>query len=267
MNTAINISQITSLVHQTSSIIMSETDRHDITVKGLADFVTKVDTGVQNFLQDALQKEYPEIQFMGEEEHLHQIDPSRPAWILDPIDGTTNLIYDYRQSAVSLGYYENGQIMAAVIYNPFSKETFTAMRGEGAFLNGRPIHTSSKTTLQDSLISIGTSPYNKEMAPVNFRIFQDIFMRSLDIRRSGSAALDLAYVACGRIDGYFERNLKPWDFAAGALLVEEAGGCAATFRSARIDFLKNQDILATNGQIQKELRGRILHFSDSGNFS
>ncbi len=100
---------------------------------------------------------------MGEENHLHQIDPARPAWILDPIDGTTNLIYDYQQSAVSLGYYDGEQIMAAVIYNPFSEETFSAIRGEGAFLNDTPVNVSKKTVLSDSLISIGTSPYDKEL--------------------------------------------------------------------------------------------------------
>ncbi|MCD8218597.1 MAG: inositol monophosphatase [Clostridiales bacterium] len=258
MNNIININEIIDLVHQTKPVIMNETARQNITVKGPADFVTRVDTEVQYFLRDALAEAYPKVQFMGEENHLHQIDPARPAWILDPIDGTTNLIYDYRQSAVSLGYYDEGQIMAAVIYNPFSEETFSAVRGEGAFLNNIPIHASKKTALSDSLVSIGTSPYEKDLAPVNFKIFQDVFTHSLDIRRSGSAALDLAYVACGRIDGYFERNLKPWDYAAGTLLVEEADGHAATFRSDQIDFLRNQDILATNGKIQKELRERIL---------
>ncbi len=232
---------------------MNESDRHSITVKGAADFVTKVDTEVQHFLKEALRDLSPEVQFMGEEEHLHQVDPSRPAWILDPIDGTTNLICDYRQSAVSLGYYENGRIEAGVIYNPFSGETFHAVRGQGSFLNGNRIHVSEKTALRDSLISIGTSPYDKELAPANFRVFQKVFEHSLDIRRSGSAALDLAYVACGRTDGYFERNLKPWDFAAGTLLVEEAGGCVTTVRMGPLDFLKNQDILATNGSIHEEL--------------
>ncbi|MCD8045606.1 MAG: inositol monophosphatase [Clostridiales bacterium] len=253
----VNIQQIIDLVHQTRPIIMNENSRQDITVKGLADFVTKVDTQVQDFLRGALCEAYPDVQFMGEEEHLHQVDPNRPAWILDPIDGTTNLIYDYRHSAVSLGYYEDGRIDAAVLYNPFSGETFHAVRGQGAFLNGLPIHVSGKSALRDSLIAVGTSPYNKEFASVNFRIFQEVYEQSLDIRRGGSAALDLAYVACGRLDGYFERNLKPWDFAAGALLVEEAGGCAGTFEQDRIDFLKNQDVLGTNGQIQGELKALI----------
>lgn len=252
-----NINQITDLVHQTRPLILDTRMAQDITVKGRADFVTKVDTSVQHFLQKHLHELYPDVQFMGEEEHMNHIDLKYPAWILDPIDGTTNLIYDYRQSAVSLGYYENNTIAASVIYNPFTDETFSAVRGNGAFLNGQPIHVTKKATLSESLISIGTTPYSKSMAPQNFKIFQKVFEKSLDIRRSGSAALDLAYVACGRIDGYFERDLKPWDFAAGTLIVEEAGGCVTTYTSASIDFSKNQDILSSNGHIHQELRNVI----------
>lgn len=250
----IDINKIIELIHSTKSLIMNESMSHDITVKGLADFVTRVDTSVQHYLQKELCKLYPEVQFMGEEDHMQNVDFSKPVWILDPIDGTTNLIYGYHHSAVSLGYYDHGQICAGVIYNPFSGETFHAVRGQGAYLNNTQIHVTNHVLLKDSLIAIGTSPYRKELAPGNFKIFQTVYEKSLDIRRSGSAALDLAYVACGRLDGYFERDLKPWDFAAGALIVEEAGGQVSDYTLCQLDFSKNQDVVATNGQIQKELQ-------------
>lgn len=248
-----NPDKIIQLVHETRPLIMDTENTHKITIKGQADFVTRVDTSVQQFIQKALAGLYPDIQFIGEEDHMNTIDPSRPAWILDPIDGTTNLIYDFQHSAVSLGYYENGRIQLGVVYNPFTEETFHAVRDQGAYLNGHPIHCNPTEHMADSLISIGTSPYDREMAAQNFKVFQKIFEHSLDIRRTGSAALDLSYVACGRLDGYIERNLKPWDFAAGALILEEAGGKITNYQKQPVDYCKNQDILASNGHIHDEI--------------
>ena len=226
--------QVIELVHSVKPFFMDRAMSHDVTVKGLADFVTRADTSVQSRLFGELSKQYPGIQLMGEEDHMQAVDFSKPMWILDPIDGTTNLIYSYCHSAVSLGYYENKKIGAAVIYNPFTEETFHAVRGP-----------------------IGTSPYDKEMTEDNFRVFKEIFRRSLDIRRSGSAALDLAYLACGRVDGFLERNLKPWDFSAGALLVEEAGGQVTDYSLMPLDYSKNQDILASNGKIHEEFQKEV----------
>ena len=230
----------------------TENSRH-VTVKGPADFVTMVDTNVQNFLKEALNNLTPQVQFMGEENHMNSIDPAQPSWILDPIDGTTNLIYGYRHSAVSLAYYDGKQATMGVIYNPFTEETFYAVKGCGAFLNDSPIHVTDHPVLAQSLISIGTSPYNKELAPNNFHIFLRLFQNSLDIRRSGSAALDLAYVACGRLDGYIEKNLKPWDFAAGAVILSEAGGRITDYHGNPLNYCQNQDIIASNRHIHPEL--------------
>ncbi len=244
---------IIQLVHQAKPLIMDLENAHKITVKGQADFVTQVDTSVQSFIRTALAKLTPDVQFMGEEEHKNTIDPSRPAWILDPIDGTTNLIYDFHHSAVSLAYYENGQIHFGVVYNPFTEETFHGIRGAGAFLNEKAIHVNDEKTLSNSLIAIGTSPYDREMAADNFQIFQRVFEHTLDIRRTGAASLDLAYTACGRLDGYIERNLKPWDFSAGAVILEEAGGRITDYNGNPVDYCKNQDILATAGAIHESL--------------
>ena len=247
------LKEIIQLVHHTRPLIMDQNKASDITVKGPADFVTQVDLSVQNFLRKALLEKYPQIQFMGEEDHLNTMDPEKPAWILDPIDGTTNLIYDFHHSAVSLGYYENHQIQMGVVYNPFTEETFWAKRGEGAFLNEQPICVRPTAALDNSLISIGTSPYDKDMAEENFHLFKTLFLKSLDIRRTGAASLDLAYTACGRLDGYLERNLKPWDFAAGAVILEEAGGIITTYDGSPVNYCKNQDILAGCPSIHPQL--------------
>lgn len=175
-----------------------------IKVKGPADYVTQVDTDIQRFLAEELSRLTPDIQFLGEEEGLHKMTGDT-YWILDPIDGTTNLIHDYQHSVVSLGLYEKGEIVLGIIYDPFREDVYHAQKGKGSFLNGKPIHVSDAGTLGETIISIGTSPYDKELAEKNFRCFQKIFEQSQDIRRSGSAALDLAYVACGRTGGFLKR--------------------------------------------------------------
>ena len=248
-----DIQTLIRLVHETRPLITETENSKNITVKGYADFVTKVDTSVQDFLRKKLCDLAPQVQFMGEEEHMDHIDTTKPSWILDPIDGTTNLIFDYHHSAVSLAYYDGSRIHMGIVYNPFSRETFYAVRGEGAWLDGRPIHVTDHEHLDQSLISIGTSPYDRELAKDNFRIFLNVFEKSLDIRRSGSAALDLSYVACGRLDGFLEKNLKPWDFAAGSVILEEAGGQITDYEGKPLDFCKNQNIVSSNSSIHASL--------------
>ena len=179
-------------------------------------------------------------------------------WILDPVDGTTNLIHDFRASALSLALWQDGDIRMGLVYQPYTEEMFTAVRGEGAFLNGVPIRVSAEDKLSNSLLSIGTSPYHKELADANFKKFAQVFKRCADIRRMGSAALELAYTACGRLDGFFERGLKPWDFGAGVLLVEEAGGQVTDFSGRPIDKTKPADILASNGRIGGQIREALV---------
>lgn len=245
--------ELEKLIKSTREIILNDEARKSITVKGKADFVTQVDTSVQKYLKDKLLKMYPDIQFMGEEGEKEKIDFSKPVWILDPIDGTTNLIHDFKMSAVSLGLVDNGEAVKGIIYNPFHDEFFCGEKGKGAFLNGEKIHVTDAPTLEQSLIAVGTSPYNKEMADKNFEIIKELYIKSEDIRRTGSCAMDMAYVACGRIDGFFERNLKPWDYAAGCVIISEAGGCVTDLLGGKIRFDKNCDILAGNGKINNEL--------------
>lgn len=245
--------KLIDLIKSTKTFITDNTLRSAVTEKGVADFVTKVDTSIQAYLKAELFKLYPDIQFMGEEGGNSEIDFSKKVWILDPVDGTTNLIHDFKMSAVSLGLIDNGEPVLGIIYNPFSEELFCAEKGKGAFLNGEKISVSTENQLIKSLVAFGTSPYEKDLADVNFDILKRVYLHTSDIRRGGSAALDLAYVACGRADAYFERNLKPWDYCAGICVLNEAGGKVSDMHGGKICFDRNSDMLATNSLLHNEL--------------
>ena len=248
-----DIRDVMDLVRQAKVFVQNRDMAEHIKVKGPADYVTQVDTNIQNFLSEKLHELAPDIQFLGEEEGLHAMSGDT-FWILDPIDGTTNLIHDYQHSTISLGLYDKGEIVMGIIYDPFREEIFHAEKGKGSFRNGEPIHVAAAETLGDTIISIGTAPYQKELAHENFQKFERIFTKCQDIRRTGSAAMDLAYAACGRTGGFFEARLQPWDFAAGMLLVEEAGGKVTRFDGSRINPTEPGEILATNGKLHEELQ-------------
>lgn len=196
----------------------------EISEKGPADYVTAVDIRVQNMIFEKLSRSDPAVQFLGEEKDNRKIDPWGKIWILDPVDGTTNLMHDFQHSVISLAYQEGGAVQFGIVYNPFSRELFSGKKGSGAFLNNRRIAVSNVRSLSKSLIGVGTAPGCREDADRTFARMRRIYDRCQDIRRVGAAALDLAYVACGRLDGFYEGHLHIWDYAAGKLLVEEAGG-------------------------------------------
>ncbi len=254
----IEIEEVKKIVTEAGKLFQDREAAGHTKEKGVADYVTEVDFAVQRFICGKLKELYPEVQFMGEEKSNDEIDRAGLVWVLDPVDGTTNLIHDYRNSAVSLALMDNQRIVMGIVYNPYSDEMFWAEEGKGAYRNGRPIHVSDAQEMGESLISIGTSPYYKELAKENFPVFQSIFMDCQDIRRTGSAALDLANVACGRIEGYFERGLKLWDFAAGMLLVREAGGLVLDYRGADAGTGNVSDIVAGNGKIPEILTEQYL---------
>lgn len=251
-----NIREVMELVRQTKPFVENRDMAEHVKVKGLADYVTQVDMNIQNFLSEKLHELAPDILFLGEEEGLHAV-PGDTFWILDPIDGTTNLIHDYQHSTVSLGLYEKGEIVMGIIYDPFREEMFYAEKGKGSFRNEKPIHVAPAETLEDTIVAIGTAPYQKELAHENFQTFERIFVKCQDIRRTGSAAMDLAYAACGRIGGFFEARLQPWDFAAGMLLVAEAGGKVTRFDGSPVNPLEPGQILASNGKLHEELRSLL----------
>ena len=255
---SVNYQEIIKLVQETDRIIFDEAAVGHVIEKGLADYVTYVDLGVQHFLQKELADRYPEIAFMGEEEGENHLHPEGSCWILDPIDGTTNLIHHYNHSAISLGLWEKGQIVFGVVYNPFTKETYWAVRGEGAYCNGKKLAVSKAQDLGHCLLNFGTGPYQKELAPENFRRLQAIYMVCQDIRRSGSAALDLCYVASGKCEGFFEITLKPWDYAAGSVILEEAGGVITNWQGEPVTFHKGGTVCASCCEkVQKDLLGYL----------
>lgn len=239
------------LVLKTKNIIMDRESAHNITVKGEADYVTQTDFKVQSFLMEKLYEAYPQAGFLAEEKD-NDYKGGTPIWIIDPIDGTTNLIHGCNMSAVSLAYYDGKETIFGAVYNPFTGELFRAEKGKGAFLGETRIFCTETDKLNRCLAAIGTSPYYKDEAPGNFRIFQKVFLSCEDVRRTGSAALDLCYVAAGRFDAYFERHLKPWDYSAGKLILEEAGGKVTGWQGEEADTTKIWDILATNGKVHGE---------------
>ncbi len=235
---------VENLVREAGNLMKISLYESQIHVKGLADFVTDKDMEVEQFVYEGLHAKYPEVGFLGEESNVAAEENDKMQWILDPIDGTTNYIYGYNMSAISLALKCEDEIVFGIVYNPFTNELFQAVKGQGAYLNGKKVQVSSKKCLQESLVAFGTSPYEKERAAKVFELVRKVYEQSLDIRRTGSAALDLAFLACGRQDAFFEYNLKAWDIAAGCLLIQEAGGIVRTIANGKIVHGKNNDILA-----------------------
>ena len=249
--------KVIELVCQAKELIFREMENAKVTEKGAADFVTNVDVAVQDYLTKELKEAFPEIEMIAEEKENLNLSEEKRYWILDPIDGTTNLIYDYRMSAVALALYEQGEITLGIVYNPFNDELFTAVKGEGAYLNGKAIHTSEDVELKNAVISYGSCPYEKSRAKELFVMFERIFVNCADFRRTGSAALDFCYVACGRQHGFIELNLKPWDYSAGSLILEEAGGVASRWDGEKLPYLKNSDTFACTSKLAEKLRALL----------
>lgn len=213
--------------------------------EGSANFVTQYDVAVQRFLQQECAKIMPQAGFLGEEENSCRMKASGPVFIVDPIDGTTNFIHRYRHSAVSIALADKGQVRFGVVCNPYTNEIFSAEKNKGAWRNGRSIQVSQRS-LSQALVCFGTSPYAPELAEKSFALAKELFEKAEDIRRSGSAALDLCAVAAGQCELSFELTLQPWDFAAAALIVEEAGGKVSRLDGSPLALLAPNPVLAAN---------------------
>lgn len=249
-----DIQRIINLVKEAKGIITNREMAAHVKEKGVADYVTQVDVAVQDFLKKELYILAPDIQFLGEETGLQQMNTDR-YWILDPVDGTTNLMHDYQHSVVSLALCRQKEIVMGIVYDPFHDELFHAVKGEGCFLNGNPIHVSSARKLSETIIG---STAKRELAKENFARFLKVYENSQDVRRLGSAALELAYTACGRQGGYFEVYLNPWDYAAGMLLVQEAGGKVTDWNGNALNPAQGCQVAGTNGQVHEELLKLLL---------
>lgn len=242
------LNKIVDVVRECGEIILhADRSKSCIDEKtGHANFVTAYDKKIQQILQKRLLQILPEAVFVGEEEDIHASIAKGYAFIADPIDGTTNFIKDYHMSVVSVGLTSDGEKYMGVVYNPYSDEMFTAVKGQGAYLNDKPIHVSSQP-LSNGLVLFGTAPYYEELSKRSFEMAYDYFRQALDVRRSGSAAFDLCSVAAGRAELFFELRLSPWDYAAGALILEEAGGKVTTIQGEPLTLQAGCSVLATNG--------------------
>ena len=208
------------------------------------DLVTKYDLLVQEYLKKELLARMPEAGFFGEEETACE-DFSQKEWlfIVDPIDGTTNFVQGFHNSCVSVGLSRNGRMEYGVVYNPYDGELYAAERGKGAFLNGRPIYCQDHA-LDHSLLIFGSALYYRELVPETLRLFQLAFPLVQDVRRFGSAALDLCYLAAGKAGAFFECRLCPWDYAAASLIAQEAGCIVTQLDGTGLDLLHKCGVLA-----------------------
>jgi myo-inositol-1(or 4)-monophosphatase len=227
----------------------------DIAVKQAFDFVTRVDTESEALILSAIGKRFPNHKFLAEES-MHEVETDDFRWIVDPLDGTTNYIHGFPFSAVSIALQYKREIIIGVIYDPFRNELFTAAKGSGAFLNGKRITASTVSQMANALIATGFPFKRKNQTEPYLTLFKNIFLGVSDIRRAGSAALDLAYIACGRFDGFFEIGLGPWDCAAGSLLIKEASGVITDFGGGD-DFLSTGNIVAGNVLIHSVLQDKV----------
>jgi myo-inositol-1(or 4)-monophosphatase len=225
-----------------------------VTRKRHNDFVTEVDKAAEAAIIEILHRAYPDHAILAEESGAKSgsAGESEYTWIIDPLDGTTNFIHGFPQYAVSIGLRHKGVLTQGVVYDPAKNELFTASRGRGAFLNERRIRVSKRVQLSDALIGTGFPFRDFDGLDEYLSMFREVTARTAGIRRAGAAALDIAYVAAGRLDGFWEMGLSPWDMAAGALLVQEAGGLVGDFRGDQ-GYLGSGRIVCGNPKIFVQL--------------
>ena len=258
LNTAVKAARRAgNLIHRASDNV----DHLNVAKKHHADYVSEVDRAAENIIIQTLLEAYPSHAILAEESGTQ--GTSEYTWIVDPLDGTTNFLHGIPQYSVSIALQHNGLLTQAVVYDPTKNDLFTATRGRGAFLNDKRIRVSKRDQLADCLIGTGF-PYSKfDHIDAYLAIFRDVMQQTAGLRRPGSAALDLAYVAAGRFDGFFETGLKAWDMAAGCLLIAEAGGMVGDLQGD-INFLTSGHVCAGNPKVYEQLLKVIApHLTDA----
>lgn len=243
-----------SLIHD-----FGEVEQLQVSRKGPADFVSEADRRAEEIIRRELGKARPEFAMLLEEAGSVGDSESENRWIVDPLDGTTNFLHGIPHFAISIAHEENGELVAGMIYEPLRDEAFWAVRGGGAYLNNRRLRVSARRELSDAILSTGIPFGNRPGKDEILAALVPVMARTAGLRRFGAASLDLAYVAAGRYDGFWEYGLSPWDVAAGILLVREAGGFVSQIDSGE-DPLNGDSILATNGGLFETV-GRMLRDS------
>jgi myo-inositol-1(or 4)-monophosphatase len=251
---------------QAGTVILRHVGRLEslnVVEKSRQDYASEVDGLAEAEIIRELRRAFPDHAFLGEEGG--QVGKSRFTFVIDPLDGTSNFLRGLPHYCVSIALLDNGEPLHGVIYDPLRNEIFTASRGGGAFLNDRRLRIGTRTEVQGALIVTGFPPRERKRLPAHLAAIQDLLTEAEDIRRTGSAALDLAYVACGRADAYFEAGVKPWDIAAGVLLVREAGGRCCDFRGGA-DSFNNGQIVAANLKLADALQKRLVETGYAASF-
>jgi myo-inositol-1(or 4)-monophosphatase len=245
------VSTIEAIAREAGELLMGYFARRvPIEYKGDVDLVTEADRASEALIMDRIQARFPRHDVLGEEGARRETG-SDYKWYVDPLDGTTNFAHGFPVFSISMGLEHKGQMIAGVVFDPARGEMFAAEKGSGAYLNQRRLHVSKTAQLADSLLATGFPSHKRHKNP-NIHFYHQITLRTHGVRRAGSAALDLASVASGRFDGFWEFNLNPWDLSAGVLLVEEAGGQVTGFFGQAFR-LADRDVVATNGLIHADL--------------
>jgi len=261
LNTAIKAARRAGAIINRASFDIGQVQ---VTTKNQNDYVTEVDRAAEQAIIEVLLSAYPTHAILAEESgaSANLNDDSENVWIIDPLDGTTNFIHGFPQYCVSIALQQKGVMTQAVIYDPNRNDLFTATRGAGAFLNSKRIRVTRKDRLADTLIGTGFAGRDHDPKALEeyLKMFQVMTMNTHGLRRPGSAALDLAYVACGRYDGFFEKDLKSWDIAAGALMITEAGGIVGDF-TGESDYLEKGSVIAASPRIFAQMVALLGQFA------
>lgn len=246
------------LARDAGKIMMNGLGNVHVSKKSWRDLVTEVDEACERHVITSIKVAFPDHDYFAEEGHERREKKSEWRWILDPVDGTTNYAHSLPLFSISIGIERAGECVGGVVYAPYLNELFFGWKGGGAFLNSRsiPLRVSEREPLSECVLATGFSYVQRESANDNLANWARITREARGTRRFGSAALDLAYVAAGRLDGFWEMHLKPYDVAAGAVLIREAGGRVTDFWGGE-DWLEGQSLVATNGKIHEALRSRL----------
>ncbi len=235
---------------------VGDVDKVRIQLKDANDFVSEVDKQAEREIIQALRRAYPDHSILGEESGKHGDESAEYQWVIDPLDGTTNFLYGLPHFAVSIGLKQRGRLFLGVIYDPLRDEMFAAVRGDGATLNNRKIRVSSRLSLDNALLATGVPFRTNQNLELYLETLRVLVPGTAGVRRFGSAALDLAWVACGRYDGFWELGLQEWDLAAGALIIQEAGGLVGDLQGGN-EHLVHGNLLAANPKVFKEMLQRL----------
>ncbi|GAB4145403.1 MAG: inositol monophosphatase family protein [Planctomycetaceae bacterium] len=237
---------------EAADVLESWSKKFTVSEKSRANLVTEADFAAQQAIHDILQSQFPDHGFLGEEDLEIANGDSPYRWVIDPLDGTSNYVHRFPYYAVSIALECDKELIVGVIYDPNRDEMFTAIHGEGAHLNGAPIRPTGVTAIEEAMV-VASLPVHVGPNDVAVKRFLRVLSKAQTVQRTGSAALNLCYVAAGRMDAYFSTSLKPWDMAAGALIVSEAGGCVGTLDGKPLK-IEVPDLLACNGtQLREQL--------------